>query len=44
MRYLPLTPQDRQDMLREIGATSINDLFAGVPKDKLLNDNIPTPK
>lgn len=42
MRYLPLTAQDRQDMLHEIGVDSINDLFASVPKDKLLNDNIPT--
>jgi len=31
MRYLPLTPSDRQDMLAAIGAASIDDLFADVP-------------
>jgi glycine dehydrogenase subunit 1 len=31
MRYLPLTPQDRADMLRVIGAGSIDDLFVDVP-------------
>jgi glycine dehydrogenase subunit 1 len=32
MRYLPLTPSDRQQMLAAIGAQSIDDLFAGVPQ------------
>jgi len=32
MRYLPLTPSDRQQMLATVGATSIDDLFADVPK------------
>ncbi len=36
MRYLPLTPQDRTDMLAKIGAASVDDLFANVPKAKLL--------
>lgn len=31
MRYLPLTPQDRADMLGVIGAESIDDLFVDVP-------------
>lgn len=31
MRYLPLTPADRQSMLAEIGVNSIEDLFADVP-------------
>jgi glycine dehydrogenase subunit 1 len=31
MRYLPLTPGDRRDMLAAIGAASIDDLFADVP-------------
>jgi glycine dehydrogenase subunit 1 len=31
MRYLPLTPSDRQDMLATIGVSSIDDLFADVP-------------
>jgi glycine dehydrogenase subunit 1 len=32
MRYLPLTPSDRRDMLATIGIQSIDDLFADVPK------------
>ncbi|MBX9758693.1 MAG: aminomethyl-transferring glycine dehydrogenase subunit GcvPA [Beijerinckiaceae bacterium] len=36
MRYLPLTPEDRDDMLARIGASNIDALFAGVPADKLL--------
>jgi len=31
MRYLPLTPADRQDMLAVIGAGSVDDLFVDVP-------------
>jgi len=31
MRYLPLTPSDRQEMLATIGAGSIDDLFVDVP-------------
>ena len=31
MRYLPLTPADRAEMLAAIGAGSIDDLFADVP-------------
>jgi len=36
MRYLPHTDQDRADMLRAIGAGSIDELFRDVPEDKLL--------
>jgi glycine dehydrogenase subunit 1 len=32
MRYLPLTPSDRRDMLAAIGVASIDDLFADVPE------------
>ena len=31
MRYLPLTPEDRRQMLGAIGAASIDDLFVDVP-------------
>jgi glycine dehydrogenase subunit 1 len=31
MRYLPLTPGNRRDMLASIGVASIDDLFADVP-------------
>jgi glycine dehydrogenase subunit 1 len=36
VRYLPLTPDDREDMLRRIGVDHIDALFADVPTDKLL--------
>jgi glycine dehydrogenase subunit 1 len=36
MRYLPLTPEDRSEMLARIGAGDIDALFADVPADKLL--------
>ena len=32
MRYLPLTPADRAEMLERIGAASIDDLFVDVPE------------
>ena len=32
MRYLPLTPDDREAMLAAIGAKSIDDLFIDVPE------------
>src|SRR5438045_8923338 len=36
MRYLPLTPQDRSEMLAHIGVADIDALFADVPADKRL--------
>jgi len=36
MRYLPLEPADRKAMLARIGVASVDDLFADVPKGKLL--------
>jgi glycine dehydrogenase subunit 1 len=36
MRYLPLTPEDRSEMLARIGAASIDELFADIPADKRL--------
>ncbi len=35
MRYLPHSAADRQHMLATIGASSIDDLFAAVPKSVL---------
>ena len=31
MRYLPKSPTDREEMLKEIGVDSIDDLFATIP-------------
>jgi glycine dehydrogenase subunit 1 len=40
MRYLPLADTDRQDMLRAVGASSIDDLFVDVPEAARLRDKI----
>ena len=40
MRYLPLADADRQDMLRAIGAASIDDLFVDVPEAARLTGTI----
>ncbi|HEX8238463.1 MAG TPA: aminomethyl-transferring glycine dehydrogenase subunit GcvPA [Allosphingosinicella sp.] len=40
MRYLPLAGSDRQDMLRAVGASSIDDLFVDVPEAARLRDKI----
>ncbi|WP_277980695.1 aminomethyl-transferring glycine dehydrogenase subunit GcvPA [Sphingomonas phyllosphaerae] len=37
MRYLPLTPADRSDMLAVIGASSVDDLFVDVPEPARLD-------
>ena len=36
MRYLPLTPDDRSEMLARIGVADIDALFADIPSDKRL--------
>ena len=36
MRYLPLTPEDRTEMLARIGVADIDELFADIPADKRL--------
>jgi glycine dehydrogenase subunit 1 len=38
MRYLPLTPDDRREMLAAIGVASVDDLFVAVPAGKLMRD------
>ncbi|HYD36801.1 MAG TPA: aminomethyl-transferring glycine dehydrogenase subunit GcvPA [Allosphingosinicella sp.] len=40
MRYLPLAESDRQDMLRAVGAASIDDLFVDVPEAARLEGRI----
>ncbi len=44
MRYLPLEDADRREMLSQIGVKSIDELFAAVPKDKLLSKLPDLPK
>ena len=43
MRYLPLTSEDRTEMLAKIGVSSIADLFADIPSDKLLGKLVDLP-
>lgn len=43
MRYLPLTPDDRQAMLAKIGVRHIDDLFKDVP-NAVLNPEIDLPR
>src|SRR5208283_1947093 len=44
MRYLPKSPADRDHMLREIGAKSIDDLFAAIPAEYRLKGDLKTPR
>jgi glycine dehydrogenase subunit 1 len=44
MRYLPLTPEDRQAMLGVIGAKSVDDLFRDVPETVRLKTPLDLPK
>ena len=44
MRYLPLTDVDRKQMLSVIGAKSIDDLYADVPKSAVLKGLVDLPK
>ncbi|NBW75040.1 MAG: aminomethyl-transferring glycine dehydrogenase subunit GcvPA [Sphingomonadaceae bacterium] len=41
MRYLPLTPEDRSEMLGVIGAGAIDDLFVDVPAEARLPGPVP---
>jgi glycine dehydrogenase subunit 1 len=43
MRYHPLTDADRAHMLQVIGVEAVDDLFADVPRDKLLSDLLNLP-
>ncbi|GAN00233.1 glycine dehydrogenase [alpha proteobacterium U9-1i] len=44
MRYLPLTETDRKQMLALVGAKSIDELYADVPKGALLKTHVDLPK
>ena len=43
MRYLPLTPGDREQMLAAIGAASVDELFRDVPDDARLDGLLDLP-
>ena len=44
MRYLPKSPQDRAEMLAEIGVSSIEDLFTTVPEEYRLTRDLDIPR
>jgi glycine dehydrogenase subunit 1 len=44
MRYLPLTPDDRADMLARIGVKDIDALFESIPADKRLSRDLDLPQ
>jgi glycine dehydrogenase subunit 1 len=44
MRYLPKSPADRQQMLREIGCKSMDDLFAPIPAQYRLKRDLKVPR
>ena len=43
MRYLPKSPAEREKMLAEIGAASIDDLFAVIPADERFTRDLNVP-
>jgi glycine dehydrogenase subunit 1 len=44
MRYLPKSPAERRQMLAEIGAGSIDDLFASIPAEYRLSRDLDLPR
>jgi len=44
MRYLPKSPSDRREMLREIGAASIDALFSPIPAEYRLSRDLKVPR
>src|SRR5258708_13412160 len=44
MRYLPKSPADREQMMREIGIQSIDELFAPIPAQYRLNRDLKVPR
>ena len=44
MRYLPKSPADRQQMMREVGIQSIDELFAPIPAEYRLNRDLKVPR
>jgi len=44
VRYLPKSPQDRKEMLQEIGVPSIDDLFTSIPEEYRLTRDLAIPR
>ncbi|MEK6279644.1 MAG: aminomethyl-transferring glycine dehydrogenase subunit GcvPA [Acidobacteriota bacterium] len=43
MRYIPNSPEERTEMLHQIGLRSAEELFDSIPKELLLSRNLDTP-
>ncbi|PYS20744.1 MAG: aminomethyl-transferring glycine dehydrogenase subunit GcvPA [Acidobacteria bacterium] len=43
MRYIPNSPDERADMLKQIGVASIENLFDSIPKELRLSDHLNVP-
>ena len=43
MKFLPISDSDRSEMLRAIGVSSIEDLFASIPAEVRQSPNLPPP-
>jgi glycine dehydrogenase subunit 1 len=43
MRYLPKSPSERQEMLKAVGVTSVEELFQSIPEQFRLRDPLPLP-
>jgi glycine dehydrogenase subunit 1 len=44
MRYLPKSPGERLEMLKQIGAGSIDDLFSTIPQEYRLQRDLEVPR
>src|SRR5437764_512607 len=44
MRYLPKSPADREEMLREIGAPNIDELFSHIPAEYRFKGDLKVPR
>jgi glycine dehydrogenase subunit 1 len=44
MRYLPKSPAEREQMLAEIGVSSIDDLFSVIPEEYRLTRDLDVPR
>jgi glycine dehydrogenase subunit 1 len=44
MRYLPKSPSDREQMMRDIGISSVDDLFAQIPTEARYKGDLSVPR
>ncbi len=44
MRYLPKSDEERRQMLAEIGAASIDDLFSSIPAEYRIKRDLEVPR